>query len=151
MKHILLLLISAATCDAGTLYVHSNWVYNNTNSPYYRGVDYRSYQVDTKPKGVVTESFLSRIALRESGNNPLARGKAGERGVYQMLPIAVADVNAWFGWNKSFREATTIFARQYAEAFLIMQESRLRKRLGRQPTEVEVYRAWNRGFRGATR
>lgn len=101
--------------------------------------------------GVVTESFLARVALRESGGNPQARGKAGEAGIYQLKPIAVKDVQARYGWRHSFKEATSTFARQYAEAYLIMQETRLRARYKRNPTEQEVYRSYNRGFRGATR
>lgn len=101
--------------------------------------------------GVVTESFLQRVALRESGGNPAARGKAGERGIYQMLPAAVKDVQARYGWRHSFKEATSKHARAYAEAYLIMQEGRLRAHYRRQPSEVEVYRSYNRGFGGATR
>lgn len=101
--------------------------------------------------GVVTDSFIQRVALRESGNNPKARGKAGERGPWQMKPIAVKDVQARYGWKHTFQEATTTHARAYAEAYLIMCEVRFLNHYKRNPSEVELYRVWNRGFRGATR
>lgn len=99
--------------------------------------------------GVVTESFIQRVAMRESGNNPRARGKAGERSAYQLKRVAVQHVNQHFGWSHSFEVATTRYARQYAEAYLIMMEANLRSHYRRQPTEVEVYRAYNRGFAGS--
>jgi hypothetical protein len=101
--------------------------------------------------GVITESFIGRVAWRESKNNPNAVGRAGERGPWQMKPIAVRDVQARYGWKHTFQEATTTHARAYAEAYLIMMEAKLRSHYRRQPTEVEVYRSYNRGFRGATR
>ena len=101
--------------------------------------------------GVVTDSFIQRVALRESGNNPKARGKAGERSAYQLKRVAVQHVNEHFGWSHSFETATSKYARQYAEAYLIMMEAKLKAHYRRQPSEVEVYRSYNRGFRGATR
>jgi hypothetical protein len=99
--------------------------------------------------GVVTESFIARVALRESGNNPLARGKAGELGTYQMKPVAVKDVQSRYGWRHSFKEATSTHARAYAEAYLIMCELRFKAHYKRQPSEGELYRIWNRGFLGS--
>lgn len=101
--------------------------------------------------GVVTDSFISRVIWKESRNNPKAVGKAGERGLGQLTRAAWRDVNAYFGWSATYEQAVTIYARQYVQGFLIMQEGRLRARYKRQPSEGEVYRAYNRGFRGATR
>lgn len=41
----------------------------------------------------ITREFLHRVAIRESGNNPNARGKAGEVGPHQLKAVAVAEVN----------------------------------------------------------
>lgn len=101
--------------------------------------------------GVVTDSFISRVIWKESRNNPHAVGKAGERGVGQLTKAAWKDVNAYFGWSATYEQAVTIYARQYIQGFLLMQEGRLRARYKRQPSEAEVYRSYNRGFRGATR
>lgn len=94
---------------------------------------------------VVTEEFLNRVAWIESRNNPNAVGKAGERSELQLTPGAVRHVNETWDWNKSFHAATRYHARAYARAYLIICERALVKRLKRQPTQAEVYRAYNRG------
>lgn len=94
---------------------------------------------------VVTEEFLDRVAWIESRNNPNAVGKAGERSAYQLTPKAVEHVRTERGWKHSFSEATKRHARAYARAYLIICERVLTKRLKRQPTQAEVYAAYNRG------
>lgn len=41
----------------------------------------------------ITKPFLHAVAMRESGNNPKAIGKAGERGPHQLKAVAVREVN----------------------------------------------------------
>ena len=94
---------------------------------------------------VVTEEFLDRVAWIESRNNPNAVGKAGERSAYQLTPGAVEHANKEREWDKTFAVATRYHARAYARAYLIICERVLTKRLKRQPTQAEVYRAYNRG------
>ena len=94
---------------------------------------------------VVTEEFLDRVAWIESRNNPNAIGKAGERSAYQLTPKAVEHANREREWDKTFAVATRYHARAYARAYLIICERVLTKRLKRQPTKDEVYRAYNRG------
>lgn len=94
---------------------------------------------------VVTEEFLDRVAWIESRNNPNAVGKAGERSAYQLTPKAVEHVRTERGWKHSFSEATKRHARAYARAYLIICEGVTARRIKRQPTQDEVYRAYNRG------
>lgn len=94
---------------------------------------------------VVTEEFLDRVAWIESRNNPNAVGKAGERSTYQLTPKAVEHVRTTRGWKHSFSEATKRHARAYARAYLILCEQVTARRIKRQPTQDEVYRAYNRG------
>lgn len=41
----------------------------------------------------ITRDFVHKVAMRESGNNPKARGRAGEVGPHQIKAVAVAEVN----------------------------------------------------------
>lgn len=41
----------------------------------------------------ITHDFVRKVAVRESGNNPKARGKAGEVGPHQLKAVAVKEVN----------------------------------------------------------
>lgn len=101
--------------------------------------------------GVVTEQFLDSIAQRESGNNPAAVGKKGERGAWQLRPIAIAEVNRVYLWRFSGNAAAVSFGRAYARANLLIIERGLFRTLGRQPTTNEIYCAWRYGIRGALR
>lgn len=94
---------------------------------------------------VVTEEFLDRVAWIESRNNPNAVGKAGERSAYQLTPKAVIDAKKTLGRDDSFQVATKFHPRAYARHYLLLCERVLTKRLNRQPTQAEVYRAYNRG------
>lgn len=94
---------------------------------------------------VVTEEFLDRVAWIESSNNPKAIGKAGERSEYQLTPRAVIDAAKTLKRNDSFHVATARHARKYARHYLLLCERVLVNRLKRQPTEREVYAAYNRG------
>lgn len=102
--------------------------------------------------GVVTESFINRVALRESGNNPKARGKAGEVGLMQIRKVALDDVNAKHGTKYTMKDLLDPVINKWVGArFLEIQEQRLQAHYRRQPTEVEVYRSYNRGFAGSKR
>lgn len=94
---------------------------------------------------VVTEEFLDRVAWRESRNNPHAVGSKGELSAYQLRPCAVQHVNQTRGWRFSFEAATRNHARAYARAYMMICEREMKQRLRRQPTQAEVYRAYNRG------
>jgi len=54
--------------------------------------------------GIPTALFLG-VGRQESGFNPNARGAAGERGLVQLMPGAVADYNKAHGTNYSYRDA----------------------------------------------
>jgi len=102
--------------------------------------------------GVVNEGFIQRVAMRESGNNPKARGKAGEVGLMQIRNVALEDVNVKHNTSYTMRDLLNPTINRWVGArYLEIQEQRLAKKLRRQPSEIEVYRAYNRGFRGATR
>lgn len=99
---------------------------------------------------VVTEEFLDRIAQRESGGKNSAIGKRGERGAYQIRQIALKDVNECFGWKVQHKEVHNAqVGRSVARAYLVVCERRLTLLLRRQPTQQELYRAYNRGVKGS--
>ncbi len=100
---------------------------------------------------VVTEEFLDRIAQRESGNNPLAIGRHGERGAYQLRLCAVQEVNNTLGWRMPFEAASVKHGRAYARAYCLRVEKLLRSALRRQPTQPEVYDAYRLGPTGFLR
>ena len=98
----------------------------------------------------VSDSFMDRLEQRESGGRNVA-GRDGERGVCQMRRIAWADVNNWRktkGYPQHPFSAAwdPVINRAYARQFAEIQQRRLRAYLRREPTEAEIYRAFNRGF-----
>lgn len=108
-----------------------------------------AFQIGRAYGGVVTEDFLDSIAQRESGNNPHAVGKAGEVTAYQLKPCAVRDVNKYFGWTAEIRALRQpSVARAYARGFCLILEQRMTAVCGRYPSEAELYRAYQLGFRG---
>ncbi len=109
------------------------------------------YLVTSCAAGVVTIPFLDDIAWRESRNNPRAVGKAGELGAYQIRAVAVQEINKRLGWHCSHRQAAITHGRAYAQALCVLNEIELRKRLGRQPIQAEVYHAYQLGLSGAIR
>ena len=97
----------------------------------------------------VTPAFVQWVVKVESGGNPNARGKNGERGLMQVKPIALADVNKHFGWRYVPSDLFKAeIALKVGEAYLRLQEKRLVKRLKRQPSQSEIYGAFRRGFKG---
>lgn len=147
------LCVLAVKCSAQTNIVIHNarWLHVEKSEWHQWGYQVPNMVHTNVTNGVVTTKFINWLSWQESRNNPKARGKAGERGTYQMKPIAVKDVQSRYGWKHTFQEATTTHARQYAEAYLIMCEVRFRNHYKRNPSEVELYRVWNRGFRGSFR
>lgn len=68
----------------------------------------------------IDDAFLDALAMVESGNHTMARGKAGERGAFQMKRIAWKHVNELTGWKHPFSSATNpAIAREYARRYLV--------------------------------
>ena len=102
--------------------------------------------------GVVTEEFLDRVAWTESRNNPAARGKHGELGAWQLKAIAVTEVNRIWGWRLRHQDVCNpVVGRAAAQAYCLTLERALVRGLGRQPSQVELYRAYRLGAAGFMR
>lgn len=85
------------------------------------------------------EPMLRALAAIETGNNPRAVGKKGERSAWQLMPAT------WRIYTRRpFREATTneVLAQAVARAHLAATLSRLGKG-GRVVMPADVARAWN--------
>jgi len=99
--------------------------------------------------------FLHALAVTESRNNPSARGKSGDLGLFQMTSPAWEDVNrvrGYYGLPKHPHRLALDpdISRIYAETYLRILFSRLRD----EGVEVNVetaWLAWNLGFTGARR
>lgn len=118
MKHLILLLLTAAAAHASA----------------------------------VTDKFLERVAYVESNNRASAIGDNGKAvGAFQFWAI---------GWEHAsqlrkasgqpvwpYYEARDYAkSKEYARTYLTYLERSLAKALGRQPTEGEIYAAWNCGL-----
>lgn len=101
--------------------------------------------------------FLDRLATVESSGNPRAIGDGGRAvGLYQFHRSAWEDTSrlrrASGQPQYPYKDAhDPAKARAYAQTFCDSLETRLQARLGRSPTDGEVYAAWNLGFVGFSR
>lgn len=100
----------------------------------------------------LTEQLLDAIALVESGNNPIARGKHGERSAFQLRRAAVLDV-IWFrralhdhAENTSPDIADPDQARYVAADYLYLLSTRYWRATGKMPTLPVLLACWNYGY-----
>jgi hypothetical protein len=105
----------------------------------------------------VDGQFLDKLASIESSGNPKAIGDGGRAiGMFQFHKAAWQDTSrlrrmagkAVYPYQDAVDASK---AREYAKTFCDSLEARLEKRLGRPPTDGEVYGAWNLGFTGFAR
>ena len=98
--------------------------------------------------------LLEAIGQVESGMDRNARGKAGERGAYQMKPTSWEDANvqlfsegrptySWLNWRNSTAQD------MMASAYLRVLRRRLNSLGIHSPTPEQIALAWNRGATGA--
>lgn len=105
---------------------------------------------------VVNDRFLDALAMIESGVDHTARGKAGERGAWQIKS------DAWRYTTELRRRrnlevhpfssaASSTIGREYARTLLDDHHARFNNVHGRPPTASELYAVWNLGFDGFRR
>jgi len=92
----------------------------------------------------VGENFLDAVAMVESSNNAKAIGDGGKAtGAWQLHQAARIDARRYLG-----RDGTD---RELARAYFQWLQARFVKRYGKQPTRLELYQAYNRGFGNAAK
>lgn len=100
--------------------------------------------------GVVDEAFLDRLAWRESRGIATAVGRRGEKGMFQLRPIALAECRRVYGWRiKDADLFNPAIARAAARGYCLICEHYLTTHLGRSPTQAEImdgYRLGPEGF-----
>ena len=94
--------------------------------------------------------LIDAIAQVESGGDHQAVGDGTRaRGAWQMHKEAWEDAGKRLGTSFHFSYAHDKgIGRRYAEAYLAIITERLTKRLGRKPTNQEVYACWRLGVGG---
>jgi hypothetical protein len=102
---------------------------------------------------LVNERYLDALAMIESGSDPQARGRAGERSAWQIRPQAwqyISELRQRTGLDVHPFSAVTRsdIARAYAKTLLEDHSRRFLREHGRQPTPGELYGLWNLGFTG---
>lgn len=91
-------------------------------------------------------SELTALRMIESGDNPKAVGKAGERTAYQILP------STWKQYaDKGMRMSIKAHADIVASRILTHQRTQFLGIARRLPQRAEVYAMWNLGFNGFKR
>lgn len=91
----------------------------------------------------LTDNLMWAIAEVESNHNPKAVGKAGERGLYQIMPTTWKDhANGW-AWDDAF-DATK--NRIVAERYLVWIKDTLTKWSGNKPSDEQILAAYNGGI-----
>lgn len=87
-------------------------------------------------------AWLEALAEVETGNDPGAVGRAGERTPYQISP------RVWAAYSRTpMRTATATEGRRVASRILADRTEAFRLRHRRQPTTREVYLLWHRPAR----
>lgn len=105
---------------------------------------------------VINGRFLDALAMIESGVDHTARGRAGERGAWQMKS------EAWRYTTELRRRrqlevhpfssaANSMIGREYARTLLEDHRIRFINAYHRPPTASELYAIWNLGFGGFQR
>lgn len=86
--------------------------------------------------------WLAALAEVETGNDPAAVGRAGERTPYQISP------RVWTAYSRQpMRSATAAEGRRVATWILGDRVETFRRRHGREPSLVELYLLWHRPAR----
>lgn len=96
----------------------------------------------------ITATFILAVMLVESGNNPNARGKAGEIGPLQITPAVVEDVNAMQDQVHFDIEDALDPVRARAIFTMYVSHYCTRERLGREPTLRDAAMTWHLGLTG---
>lgn len=101
---------------------------------------------------VIDARFLDRVKAIESGGDSKAVGDKGKSlGGYQLGFQAWTDVNLHrikngqkpYSYTNAFNPT---ISRQYCYQFSLIQSNRLRRVLGRAPSNAEIYSAYTQGF-----
>ena len=82
---------------------------------------------------------LDAIGMIESGDNDRAIGKAGEISRYQIKP------QIWKSYSVSSAWKDVTVSRPVAQRYLETLETRFRNKVGREPSDFDVYVLWNAG------
>ena len=100
-----------------------------------------------------TDSFLRAVSFIESSNGRFTVGDNGRSlGEFQLSEAAWLDVNEW---RKARRLKTYDYRtyvqhgfinRVYASNYMTILHTELNKKLGREPSEAEIYAAYNMGL-----
>lgn len=99
---------------------------------------------------IIVSVFLAVLADIESNNDPHAKGKNGELGIYQISAICVQDVNRIYHTQfthvemrdpEKAKAVCLLYLSHYAERF--------RRDTGRDPSAGDLARIWNGGPDGA--
>ena len=97
----------------------------------------------------ITESYLDKVAMIESSNNPKAIGDDGKaRGAFQIHKAAWQEAqkkNPSIGDYES-GSFNTQSSRLAAKTYLTILSARFEKRTGRKPSDAELYAVWNCGL-----
>ena len=124
-----------------------------------------SFFTQLKAQSIVTDNFLTKVALIESNGNPNAIGDKGKSlGMFQMSKEAFQDAFAycrmvnnydihWLllqGEKTDYKSAMKdpTLQKLYAKAYLQFIEHSLIKK-GIKPTELKIYMCYNMGVYGA--
>ena len=96
-------------------------------------------------------NYYSKLAQVESGNNPLAKAKTSTAsGLYQFTEGTWNQLTDDLGLNYSLEDRfNPTKSRKVVEEFTKRNERSLKKRLGREPNEAELYLAHFSGAGGA--
>lgn len=99
---------------------------------------------------IVTDDYLNRVERVESGGRQIVGDGGAALGSFQMHHAAWDQVSKQTGWTWEWRTGAfhRSVAKNYARAYLQWLERSLERRLGRPPTEAELYAAWNIGLGG---
>ena len=86
----------------------------------------------------IIQVLLAALALVESGNHDLAKGKSGEVSRYQIMPYI------WKAETTSRSWTDPEVARVVAQRILVKRIDYFTKKTGRLPSSAEVYLLWSR-------
>jgi hypothetical protein len=100
-----------------------------------------------RAQGADAVAMVDALAMVESGNNPHARGRAGEVTEFQFKPGTLAEANhGWRKYNKVQGSSSNPPARLAASFYVGKLFQQLTIATGRAPTPQELYAVWNIGF-----
>lgn len=96
---------------------------------------------------MLTELLMAAMICIESGGNPNAIGKYGERGILQIRPAVIADVNRVYGTNYVFpRDAVNpVTAREITHKYINHYAKLYERKYKKKPTNKSLLAMWNGG------